>query len=225
MAGKFLLPAMPGIALLIARAVACVPWRAWRFGLGSAVAALALHHVIACTFLFPTDPKEPPYDFQRPASLKGLGILAYHRSFYLDWSRASGCEAVVDSHAVDYKIPAVVERIESLHLPADSQVAVLAEHVFFDSAPLQLEAARRGLDIAFIDAPSLMVSGYPNWFRIVRITLRLSSAALLRELPVRTPFDAAFEDANKNLDPPFVRAGEPIALEDGSRVVAFRRAR
>ena len=47
MAGKFLLPVMPGVALLIVRAVVSVPRPALRTGFGFAVAALALHHVVA----------------------------------------------------------------------------------------------------------------------------------------------------------------------------------
>jgi hypothetical protein len=225
MAGKFLLPVMPGVALLIVRAVVSVPRPALRTGFGFAVAALALHHVVACTFLFANDPAELPFPFQLGASAGDLRILAYHRSFYLDWSKLAGGIAVVDSKAVDYKIPESFERIAALSLPPDSRVAVLAEHVFFSSAPLQVEALRRGSGLLFMNAPDLAGAGDPAWKSRVRDSLAGSGAALLRTIPGGTPFDAAFRDANNSLDPPFTQLGDPIPLGDGSQVYAFRRGR
>jgi dolichyl-phosphate-mannose-protein mannosyltransferase len=219
MGGKFLLAVMPIVAILIARSVTSLP--RWRFAAALAVFGLALHHAIACTFLFSVDPKIPPTDIQRVLPGTQIHRLWNHEDFYLAWVAQTGA----DPNA-DYRIPATVDRLEKVPGITAGPVVVLGQHPFFDAGPLQVEALRRRDGLQFWNAASWKSPNSSKALESAASTFNRCVVALHCDSgdPVSNAFGEFLRNANEQARLGFRRLEEPILLGDGSKVWIYTRA-
>ena len=220
MAGKFLLPIMPAVAILVVRCVAAIPLPRARALAGAAVGLLGIHHLVACTFLFSVDPNTPSNNIQGSPPGAHIASLANHNDFYLDWSKQGGGNALVD-----YKIGETIDRLESFATTRDGAVGMWGEHVFFDGGPLQLEALRRRDGIHFWNPPGMRVAMQPGWLDEMQTALANCSVVLHRETGDATSkaYGELLRSLNDGIHFKFVKQEEPVALGDGSKVWIYCR--
>jgi len=211
-------PLMPIVAVGVVRSIAFVPWPRVRWGLAIAVALAALHHVVGMTLTFPV----PHASLVDGAVRVGPVHLWNHRSSFLD----GAAQVAMQDPDADLRIPAVVDRIETLRLAANAFVYVAADHPFFQVNSIRLEALRRRHTWVFGTAPMLRDRERPDWSSQI-VSDALAADAVVVRAGVGTLGAGDYEpELARDLLPfeALVPVGEPISLDDGSRVFVLRRA-
>ncbi len=209
---RYFVPLVPIVAIATVRAIAAIPWRLPRRAAAAVVAGFAIFHLTASTLFFPV-----PHD----SALGGQGAIGgfalwNHRTPFLELASSVGLQ----SPRADFRIPEIVDRLESLGIGSKAYVYVMADHPFFEVNPLRHEAILRRLDWTFAMVPPLRDHRSPEWNETVRRELGGATALVVRSGGASHASAGDLGDLLPELlDPvlrPFEAAGEPFYLGDGS---------
>ena len=138
---RYFLPLVPLVALAICRSIAGVPWPLARRAAAVAVAALALHHVVAMSVPYTAETwtARAPY-------VRGLPLWD-HRPYFGHLVAYYRLRTPAD----DFRVPDTVAFLSRLGLRPAAVIGTIGPlHAFFQPNGLQLEAERRRLAWTFV---------------------------------------------------------------------------
>ncbi|MFN0207899.1 MAG: ArnT family glycosyltransferase [Planctomycetota bacterium] len=215
---RYFIPIIPIVALWVVRSVALAKPRILRIASAAIITIVGLFAMIEMTFLFPVSANNFGYGIFQ---ISNVPFWLHHPPNYLLMNFAG-----LSNPRADLKIPALMTQLQSLQLPAGSNIFIISDHPYFQSGAFQYESNRRRAGLNFLTCPRLNEKARPSWAGEIVSAIEQSRAAVIRSGPQNTfepgDYSADLSNISNQTTKQFVPAGEPMQLEDKTTARVYR---